>query len=106
MDILTLKDWRKTWTVLRIDPGDRLVSGRLNVTGSVIEFYDPDHKHTKFGQFVASYDTETLMAPRYGQGLDLAGDVDGWELSADAMVRVVKFITLTGGISSPSYGEI
>ena len=62
---------------------------------ALVEFYDFTYagpKFTEYGQFVSRYYAETLMERDDTYGLDLHGGVDGWEVDAATMLKVLDFV--------------
>jgi hypothetical protein len=51
--------------------------------GVIVEIYDTDHPHTALGQFVSSYNAETLADLRPGVALSLHGGIPAWTLSPE-----------------------
>ena len=62
---------------------------------ALVEFYDftmAGPKFGEYGQFVSRYGAETLMEGDDTYGLDLHGGVDGWEVDAATMLKVLDFV--------------
>ena len=62
---------------------------------ALVEFYDFTYagpKFTEYGQFVSRYYAETLMERDDTYGIDLHGGVDGWEVDAATMLKVLDFV--------------
>lgn len=78
------------------------------VTGPIVEFYDARerdngdrchlpgnrrHDWSMFGQFTgAAYDLGTLLERNRNFGLNLAGDVDAWNIDAHTMLIVHAWV--------------
>ncbi len=87
--IVTASETGKRWLV-------QIVTNHEHYTSEpVVEFYDFDQDHAKFGpcgQFVSSYYLSTLLERDRSGGLDLAGDVRGWQLDAPTCTRVTNWV--------------
>lgn len=62
----------------------------------LVEFYDRDHDHTEFGQFVTRYYLSTIMSSTvttHKEYLSLVGHVDEWRIRGDEMNSIREIIT-------------
>ena len=61
----------------------------------LIEFYDARYEHTPYGQFVSRYYVSTLLegfkSGRTSGGICLEGSVPAWNVSGDALGRVLDW---------------
>lgn len=61
----------------------------------LVEFYDRDHDHTEFGQFVSRYYLSTVMSSSvrtHKEYLSLVGHVDEWRIRGDEMNSIRETI--------------
>ena len=66
-----------------------------NNKAPMVEFYDSRFTNGADGargQFVTRYYVSTLLDSYYPHGLCLDGGVDAWNVSAEGMQQVIKFI--------------
>lgn len=62
----------------------------------LVEFYDREHDHTEFGQFVSRYYLSTVMnstVKTHKEYLSLVGHVDEWRIRGDEMNRIRETIS-------------
>lgn len=62
----------------------------INDKEPMVEFYDSRYPHDKYGQFISRYYVSTLK--RHKGGLDLYGGEPAWQVSAEGMKKVVKYL--------------
>ena len=117
----------RSWRVQLVFKGDKY--GRDNclthdTNEPMVEFYDLSYPETfgEDGQFVSRYSLSTILFERncfYRQdiinakernpkyGIDLQGNVDGWEMSGDCLTEVldqIKILYIKNQLA-PSYSE-
>lgn len=63
----------------------------------MVEFYDADHKHTRFGQFVARYNVRAILAQGNEVALDLHSSTPAWLLCGESMNTVRAWLRFTLG---------
>jgi len=92
--VLVVNDLPLVWVIRLVVPGDRYgLNMCLTNTNSeaLVEFYDTRYGHTDFGQFVSRYYVSTIM--QHEGGLCLYGGIPDWQVSAELIERVKKWIT-------------
>jgi hypothetical protein len=64
----------------------------------LVEFYDTEYRHTKYGQFVSRYYLSTLLkdAGWQNRGLDLQGDIPKWKIDAETMQKIIAWLKTVG----------
>ena len=83
------------FNVRLVRPGDKYGLNNClthNETEPMVEFYDVRYPHTTFGQFVSRYCLSTLLERPWPGGLDLDGGVPDWEVSAENMQTILKWL--------------
>jgi len=57
----------------------------------LVEFYDAEHPHTQYGQFISRYYLSKLLE-RTNAGLDLLGYEPKWKIDRDTMAEIISWL--------------
>jgi hypothetical protein len=60
----------------------------------LVEFYDAEHPHTQYGQFISRYYLSTLLEGHRNRtkGLDLLGYEPKWKIDRDTMTEIISWL--------------
>ena len=57
----------------------------------LVEFYDTDHPHTEYGQFISRYSLPTILTLK-NAGLNLDGSVPKWQIDRATMDKIISWL--------------
>lgn len=82
INIITLTEPHATFIVRIVQRGDQQ---------PLVEFYDADYSFTPFGQFVTSYNFDTLKN-REPHPLALNGGIEKWRIGGENAIRLQDWL--------------